>query len=134
MNHSPIKPRSYGNCKQISAGLIPIHASLKFTAKAVKRGLFTGFSRRRTLLYIQFNRLSGKKCCHSLAPLGFTAEQQRQEALNRAGKMSIQGLQLKLSAALRITEGRFEVVNRGGRYILKPPSVDFPEQITAHPQ
>ena len=63
----------------------------------------------------------------SLAPLEFTAEQQRQEALNRAGKMSIQGLQLKLSLVLRITEGRFEVVNRGGQYILKPQSLDFPE-------
>jgi serine/threonine-protein kinase HipA len=28
---------------------------------------------------------------------------------------------------LRITQGRFEVVNRGGQYILKPPSLDFPE-------
>lgn len=63
----------------------------------------------------------------SLAPLEFTAEQQRQEAISRAGKMSIQGIQLKLSAVLRITEGRFEVVNRGGRYILKPQSLDFPE-------
>jgi len=63
----------------------------------------------------------------SLAPLEFTAEQQRQEAINRAGKMSIQGLQLKLSAVLRISEGRFEVVNAGGRYILKPQSRDFPE-------
>jgi serine/threonine-protein kinase HipA len=63
----------------------------------------------------------------SLAPLEFTAEQQRQEAINRAGKMSIQGLQLKLSVVLRITEGRFEVVNRGGQYILKPQSLDFPE-------
>jgi serine/threonine-protein kinase HipA len=63
----------------------------------------------------------------SLAPLEFTAEQQRHEAINRAGKMSIQGLQLKLSAVLRITEGRFEVVNRGGRYILKPQSLDFAE-------
>lgn len=63
----------------------------------------------------------------SLAPLEFTAEQQRQEAIQRAGKMSIQGLQLKLSVVLRITEGRFEVVNRGGRYILKPQSVDFSE-------
>lgn len=62
-----------------------------------------------------------------LAPLEFTAEQQRQEAINRAGKMSIQGLQLKLSLVLRITEGRFEVVNRGGQYILKPQSLDFPE-------
>jgi serine/threonine-protein kinase HipA len=63
----------------------------------------------------------------SLAPLEFTAEQQRQEAIARAGKMSIQGLQLKLSAVLRITEGRFDLVNRGGRYIFKPPSLDFAE-------
>jgi len=63
----------------------------------------------------------------SLAPLEFTAEQQRQESINRVGKMSIQGLQLKLSVVLRITEGRFEVVNRGGQYILKPQSLDFPE-------
>jgi serine/threonine-protein kinase HipA len=63
----------------------------------------------------------------SLAPLEFTAEQQRQEAISRAGKMSIQGLQLKLSAVLRITEGRFEIVDRRGQYILKPQSLDFPE-------
>jgi serine/threonine-protein kinase HipA len=63
----------------------------------------------------------------SLAPLEFTAEQQRQEAIRRTGKMSVQGLQLKLSAVLRISEGRFEIVDRGGRYILKPPSLDFPE-------
>ncbi len=62
-----------------------------------------------------------------LALLEFTAEQQRQEAISRVGKMSIQGVQLKLSAVLRVTEGRFEVVDRGGRYILKPPSLDFPE-------
>ena len=63
----------------------------------------------------------------SLAPLNFSAEQQRQEAISRAGKMSIQGLQLKLSAVLRISEGRFEVVDRGGQYILKPQSADYPE-------
>lgn len=63
----------------------------------------------------------------SLAQLQFTAEQQRQEAISRAGKMSIQGIQLKLSAVLRITEGRFKVVNRDGRYILKPQSLDFSE-------
>jgi serine/threonine-protein kinase HipA len=63
----------------------------------------------------------------SLARLEFTAEQQRQEALNRAGKMSVQGLQLKLSAVLRIKQGRFEIVDRGGRFILKPPSLDYPE-------
>jgi serine/threonine-protein kinase HipA len=63
----------------------------------------------------------------ALARLEFTAEQQRQEAINRAGKMSVQGLQLKLSAVLRIKQGRFEIVDRGGRFILKPPSLDYPE-------
>jgi len=63
----------------------------------------------------------------SLAPLNFSAEQQRQEAISRAVKMSVQGLQLKLSAVLRISEGQFEVVDWGGQYILKPQSADYPE-------
>jgi serine/threonine-protein kinase HipA len=63
----------------------------------------------------------------SLAPLGYTAAEQRQEALERAGKMSLQGVQLKLSGVLRVKEGRFDVVDRNGRFILKPPSADFPE-------
>lgn len=75
--------------------------------------------------------LNGLKQIHrslkTLAPLPFTAEEQRQEAINRAGKMSIQGIQPKLSAVLRITEGGFEVVDRGGKYILKPQSPDYPE-------
>ena len=61
----------------------------------------------------------------SLAPLNYTMEEQRQQALERAGKMSIQGLQLKLSAVLRIKEGRFDLVDRGGRFILKPPSRSY---------
>jgi serine/threonine-protein kinase HipA len=28
---------------------------------------------------------------------------------------------------LRVKEGRFELVDRGGRFILKPPSLDYPE-------
>ena len=63
----------------------------------------------------------------SLAPLSYTAAEQRQEALERAGKMSIQGVQLKLSAVLRVKAGAFDVVDRNGRFILKPPSLDFPE-------
>ncbi len=63
----------------------------------------------------------------SLARLEFTAEQQRQEALRRVGKMSVQGIQLKLSAVLRPKQGRFEVVDRGGRFIFKPPSLEYPE-------
>jgi serine/threonine-protein kinase HipA len=63
----------------------------------------------------------------SLARLEFTAEEQRHEAISRVGKMSVQGTQLKLSAVLRIKQGRFEVVDCSGRFILKPPSLDYPE-------
>ncbi len=60
-----------------------------------------------------------------LEDLPYDAEEQRQEALARVTKMSIQGVQPKLSARLRIKEGRFEIVDRGGTYILKPQSRDF---------
>ena len=63
----------------------------------------------------------------SLDPLGYTAAEQRQEAMEREGKMSIQGVQLKLSAVLKVKAGAFDVVDRHGRFILKPPSLDFPE-------
>jgi len=63
----------------------------------------------------------------SLARLEFTAQEQRQEAIRRIGKMSIQGIQPKLSATLSATRGRFEIVDQNGRFILKPPSLDFPE-------
>ena len=55
-----------------------------------------------------------------LSPLTFTVEEQIQEAAARAGKMSIQGVQPKLSAILNLSRGGFEVVDRGGRFILKP--------------
>jgi serine/threonine-protein kinase HipA len=55
-----------------------------------------------------------------LEPLPFTAQEQRHEAGIRADKMSIQGVQPKLSAVLKIKECRFEIVDRGGKFILKP--------------
>lgn len=55
-----------------------------------------------------------------LQDLAFSAEEQRREAVVRATKMSIQGVQPKLSARLRVKEGRFEIVDQDGRYILKP--------------
>ncbi|HYY28724.1 MAG TPA: HipA domain-containing protein [Chthoniobacterales bacterium] len=63
----------------------------------------------------------------NLLDLPFSAEEQRHEALRRAGKMSIQGLQLKLSAVLNVEAGRFDFVDRGGRFLLKPPSTDYAE-------
>jgi serine/threonine-protein kinase HipA len=62
-----------------------------------------------------------------LAPLPFSAEEQRQEAVRRAGRMSIQGVQPKLSARLNAASGIFEAVDTGGTYILKPQSDMYPE-------
>ncbi len=62
-----------------------------------------------------------------LKDLPFTPGELRREALARASKMSIQGLQPKLSAMLNVPEQRFDIVDRGGHYILKPPIVDYPQ-------
>jgi serine/threonine-protein kinase HipA len=62
-----------------------------------------------------------------LDPLPYTAKEQRREAARRAGKMSVQGMQPKLSAVLNARAGRFEVVDKGGRYILKPAQEVYSE-------
>lgn len=62
-----------------------------------------------------------------LRELEYTAEEQRIEAFNRASKMSVQGVQPKLSAKLSIKDGKFEVVDTGGKYILKPQHHLYPE-------
>jgi serine/threonine-protein kinase HipA len=56
----------------------------------------------------------------TLKDFEYTAEEQRKEAFNRAAKMSIQGVQPKLSAVLSIKDEKFILVDKGGRYILKP--------------
>lgn len=63
----------------------------------------------------------------ALASLDFTAEELRAEALLRASKMSVQGVQPKLSVVLNIKEGRFDIVDKYGKYILKPQHPVFPE-------
>jgi serine/threonine-protein kinase HipA len=60
-----------------------------------------------------------------LAPLELTHNEQLRQARLRADKMSIQGVQPKLSAVLRLKDGRFEIVNTGGRFILKPNPLTF---------
>lgn len=62
-----------------------------------------------------------------LSPLDLSAEELRNEAVDRVGKMSIQGVQKKLSAQLRIKAGCFEIVDQNGHYILKPQSDIYPE-------
>jgi serine/threonine-protein kinase HipA len=64
---------------------------------------------------------------NDLELLDFTADELRVEAMQRASKMSIQGVQPKLSAILNIKEGRFEIADKNGRYILKPQHYFFPE-------
>jgi serine/threonine-protein kinase HipA len=61
-----------------------------------------------------------------LDDLPWSAEEQRLEAGRRATKLSIQGVQPKLSAILRPKAQRFEIVDRGGTYILKPPHAQYP--------
>ncbi|OPY17212.1 MAG: Serine/threonine-protein kinase HipA [Syntrophus sp. PtaB.Bin138] len=57
----------------------------------------------------------------------YSAAQQRREAVRRVGKMSIQGVQPKLSAVLNVEANTFEIVESGGRYIVKPQMSDYPE-------
>jgi serine/threonine-protein kinase HipA len=63
----------------------------------------------------------------SLTDLPYDAEEQRKEAIARAPKMSVQGVQLKLSARLDIQTQSFILVDIGGLYILKPPSALYRE-------
>lgn len=56
----------------------------------------------------------------------YEAAHQRREAVVRAAKMSIQGVQPKLSVRLNAKAGLFEIVDRGGRYVVKPPHAVFP--------
>lgn len=63
----------------------------------------------------------------TLEPLDLTAIEQRELAIICVGKMSIQGVQAKLSAILKTKEARFELVDQYGQYILKPQSEYYPE-------
>lgn len=75
-----------------------------------------------------------EKGLHLIAPklthlndLPFTAAEQRQEAANRAKKLSIQGVQPKLSAVVSVVNQGFEIVDQFGNYIIKPQNDLFPE-------
>jgi len=63
----------------------------------------------------------------SLAPLDLSYEDQLRQARTRSDKMSIQGVQPKLSATLKLKEARLQIVDTGGRFILKPNPRDYEE-------
>jgi serine/threonine-protein kinase HipA len=62
-----------------------------------------------------------------LVDFPYSAEQQIREAQKRADKMSIQGVQPKLSARLNTKIQGFEICDGGGTYILKPQNKAYPE-------
>lgn len=62
-----------------------------------------------------------------LMDLPFTAQEQRREAASRSAKMSIQGVQPKLSAKLSIKNQELEIVDSKGTFIIKPQSDIFRE-------
>ena len=57
----------------------------------------------------------------------YSADEQVREAFARAAKMSIQGVQPKLSVKLNIKKHVFEIVDTGGHYIFKPQTTSFSE-------
>ncbi|MBU1681088.1 MAG: HipA domain-containing protein [Bacteroidetes bacterium] len=63
----------------------------------------------------------------SLNDLSYSREELLHEAKTRAAKLSIQGVQPKLSAKFSVTSESFELVDRGGRFIVKPQNDLFPE-------
>ena len=58
-----------------------------------------------------------------LEPLEYSYADQLKEVRQRSDKMSIQGVQPKLSAVLKLKDSSFALVDRGGRFILKPNPV-----------
>src|SRR5699024_11303189 len=57
----------------------------------------------------------------------FSHKEQILEAHKRMTKMSIAGMQPKMSAQLSVKEEVFKVVDKHGSYILKPPLTDYEE-------
>lgn len=64
---------------------------------------------------------------HNLKKIPYSSAEQLQLANSFGSKMSIQGVQPKLSAKLNNSEEQFEIVEKGGTFILKPPHVLYKE-------
>ena len=71
-------------------------------------------------------RMIAPKLTH-LNDLPYTAAELRQEAANRAKKLSIQGVQPKLSASISVVDQEFKIVDQFGTYIIKPQNDLFPQ-------
>ncbi|GAA3560745.1 HipA domain-containing protein [Snuella lapsa] len=80
------------------------------------------------------NKKYSEKGLRKIAPkltylndLPFTAAELRREAANRAKKISIQGVQPKLSASISVVDQEFKIVDQFGTYIIKPQNDLFPQ-------
>lgn len=62
-----------------------------------------------------------------LNDLPYTSAELRKEAANRAKKLSIQGVQPKLSASISLVNQEFKIVDQFGTFIIKPQNDLFPE-------
>lgn len=62
-----------------------------------------------------------------LTLFNYSAKEQLAESLARVDKMSIQGVQPKLSAKLNVGKSTFEIADIHGDYILKPQHPHYPE-------
>ena len=63
----------------------------------------------------------------AIVPLNFTQSQLRTEAMALSDKISIQGIQPKLSARLNVKDGQFDIVDKRGTYIIKVQVPDRPQ-------
>jgi serine/threonine-protein kinase HipA len=86
------------------------------TYQLVKNGKYSAEGLK--MLSRQLNNLSVLEC---------SAQELREEAFQRAGKMSIQGVQPKLSTILNVKDEKFEIVDKNGKYIFKPQHHIFPQ-------
>ena len=59
---------------------------------------------------------------HMLQDLPYTTQELQHEIVSRGGRMSVPGVQPKLGARLDLAGQRFEIVDIGARFILKPQS------------
>jgi serine/threonine-protein kinase HipA len=88
---------------------------------------------------ITYDELAGGEAVYSKRGLGlisrrisgierlpYSSRELVMEATNRAAKMSIAGIQPKLSAVFSTAKETFEIVDTGGAYILKPQHPQYP--------
>lgn len=64
---------------------------------------------------------------NALSHFPYDVTEQLREATSRAGKISIQGVQPKLSVRLNVKKQCFEIVDTCGKFILKPQNNVYPQ-------